>query len=221
MRLFLIRHAQSANNARPEEQRVEDPAITELGHRQAAALAQWLEAAKLTRLMSSPFRRSLETTEHIRRRVGLQPEIWVDLHEQGGCYRGYQPERYEGRPGMTHGEIAAEFPDYVLDPQIDDAGWWKSRPYESQESARLRARRLMERTVALFGGTQETVAYVMHADFKRQVLMELFAATHAGSGDWPDCIYNTAVTTIHIRSSSFLLDQYNSIGHLHFDWVSS
>ena len=34
MRLYLIRHAQSENNARPEHERVEDPGLTELGARQ-------------------------------------------------------------------------------------------------------------------------------------------------------------------------------------------
>ena len=35
MELYLIRHAQSQNNALPEEQRVEDPGLTELGNQQA------------------------------------------------------------------------------------------------------------------------------------------------------------------------------------------
>ena len=35
MQLYLIRHAESENNARPEHDRVEDPSITTLGRRQA------------------------------------------------------------------------------------------------------------------------------------------------------------------------------------------
>ena len=31
MELYLIRHAQSQNNVKPEEHRVEDPPLTELG----------------------------------------------------------------------------------------------------------------------------------------------------------------------------------------------
>ena len=85
MQLFLIRHAQSQNNALPEEQRVEDPGLTELGHRQAELLADWVPALNLTRLITSPFRRTLLTTEPIRRATSLIPEVRVDLHEQGGC----------------------------------------------------------------------------------------------------------------------------------------
>ena len=58
MELFLIRHGQSLNNFQPQEQRVEDPPLTDLGRRQAELLAEWIESAGLTRLICSPFRRA-------------------------------------------------------------------------------------------------------------------------------------------------------------------
>ena len=39
MRLFLIRHAQSENNAKPDHLRIEDPGLTELGQRPTLDLA--------------------------------------------------------------------------------------------------------------------------------------------------------------------------------------
>ena len=98
MELYLIRHAQSENNAQPEEQRVEDPALTAMGRRQAGLLADWITSLNLTRLITSPFLRTLETTEAIRQATRLTPEVRVQLHEQGGCYRGYGPDGREGRP---------------------------------------------------------------------------------------------------------------------------
>ncbi len=213
MRLMLIRHAQSLNNALPEEQRVEDPEITELGHRQAAALAEWALAAGITRLITSPFRRSLQTTEYLRQRLGLVPHIWTDIHEQGGCYSGHEPSCYTGRPGMSRREIEAEFPDYIIDAQIDDQGWWKNRPYESVTEARARARRMVEQAIREFRGTRETVALVMHADFKRLVLGEMFSTPPLHNGQWLRSIYNTAVTTIDGHSELTLV-RYNSTEHL-------
>lgn len=219
MRLLLIRHAQSANNALPEEQRVEDPPITQLGHRQAAALGTWLTSAGVDRLITSPFRRSLETTEYVRRQLGLVPQIWIDIHEQGGCYSGYEPGCYLGRPGMSHEQIAAEFPDYELDPGIDHQGWWKSRPYETHGAARERARRMISRAYSSFAGTAETVAMVMHADFKRLVLSEMFSEPPR-IDDWLISIYNTAVTTIEMQASTPRLLRYNATEHLEPEMLS-
>ena len=65
MELYLIRHAQSLNNALPEEQRVEDPGLTELGLQQADCLGKWIGTLALTKVITSPFRRALETAKRI------------------------------------------------------------------------------------------------------------------------------------------------------------
>lgn len=220
MRLFLIRHAQSANNALPEEQRIEDPPITALGHRQAAALAGWIERCRLEHLITSPFRRSLETTEHLRRRLNLVPHVWIDLHEQGGCYAGYAPGKLQGRPGMTRQQIAQQYPEYVIEPDIADAGWWACRPYESAAAAQDRARRLLLRTISAFRPQAARVGLVMHADFKRLFLTEAFSNGARCDRSW-DGIYNTAVTTIDLSDSRPQLEVFNSIAHLTDDLVSS
>jgi len=219
MRLFLIRHAQSANNALPESQRVEDPPLTEIGQQQAVALAESLVSAKLDRIITSPFRRSLQTTSYIARRLQLVPEVWIDLHEQGGCYSGYEPECYQGRPGMSQSEIAAEFPEYVVETAIGHEGWWRCQPYENDEQAKQRARRLLERTLHTFAGSEQVIAYVMHADFKRMLLSEMFSQPHSGSSGKLSnghtiLINNTGVTQVIAREGRFHLQELNSISHL-------
>jgi 2,3-bisphosphoglycerate-dependent phosphoglycerate mutase len=220
MELYVIRHAQSANNALPEEQRVEDPAITELGHRQAKALADWIHSADLDILVTSPFRRTLETTEYIRQRVDVVPQVWIDLHEQGGCYAGHDPTRYEGRPGMTRQQILAEFPGYEPEELIDASGWWKCRTYESYEMTRQRARRLVARTLKTFGGRNVRVAYIMHADFKRCFLQEMLSATQSSSSVVGP-IYNTAVSTIKLHSDTPQVSLFNSTVHLEEELLSA
>ncbi len=89
--LYLVRHAQSRNNAQPVELRVEDPALTDLGHEQARRLAERVTRLRLTKLFTSPFRRALQTAEHVRLATGLIPEVRIDLHEKGGCVSGVAP----------------------------------------------------------------------------------------------------------------------------------
>lgn len=207
MQLFLIRHAQSQNNALPEEERVEDPGLTELGHQQAEFLADWIPSLNLTRLITSPFRRTLLTTEPIRQAISLIPEVRVEIHEQGGCYRGHRVDNIVGAPGMTRRDIETEFSGYRVADDIDGEGWWQSKPHESGEAARARAARLLEQTRREFAHTNERVAFVMHADIKLLFLSQF----HSEPIDVP-C--NTSVTEIEFTASSQRIEAFNQIAHL-------
>lgn len=207
MQLYLIRHAQSYNNALPEEERVEDPGLTDLGHQQAEHLGEWISSLKLTRLITSPFRRTLMTTEPIRRATSLIPEVRIDLHEQGGCYSGHSFGNMVGRPGMTRHEIESEFSGFRVGDDMHTAGWWQSKPYETWEEARIRAARLLEWTKREFAHTDERVAFVMHADIKRLFLSHLNA-------DPFDVPCNTSVTEIEFTSNSHHLRIFNQYIHL-------
>ena len=178
MQLYLIRHAQSQNNARPESERIEDPGITEVGQRQARLLADRFAGQGVTHLLTSAFRRALQTTRPLANSLGLTPRIWTELHERGGCYRGYQPGQQEGRPGLTRRELQRDFPEFEIPSDIDQHGWWKSRPHETFAQAWSRAGRQVDRLFAEFAGTDAEVACVIHADFKelmlRRILEEKF-----------------------------------------------
>ena len=207
MQLYLIRHAQSQNNALPEEERVEDPGLTEVGRRQAEHLAEWIPSLNLTRLITSPFRRTLLTTDPIRRATSLVPEVRIDLHEQGGCYSGHEVGNMVGRPGMTGRQIETEFPGFQVADDIDGEGWWQSKPYESREDAWSRAARLIEWTRREFAYSEERVAFVMHADIKRLFLARLNAEPL-------DVACNTSVTEIEFTSNSHHLRVFNQTSHL-------
>ena len=213
MELYLIRHAQSLNNALPEEERVEDPPLTDVGHRQAQRLAEVLPKLRLTKIVTSPFLRTLQTTEHLRQATGLVPHVRVELHEHGGCVSGTWFAGHEGRPGMNRDEILTHFSGYEVAVDIDHNGWWKSQPYESVELAQLRARTLLERTIADYAATDARVAYVMHADFKRMFL-EVFHRQPL------HCPYNASLSRLTITPQSTRLDEYNNVGHLSSDLLT-
>src|SRR5574341_719639 len=133
MQLYIIRHAQSTNNALLDEwDRDYDPALTELGQRQADILARHLaDGAELepppnpanrearrgyrfTHLYCSPMWRALQTAHPIGEALGLAPEVWTEIHEQGGIYLDHRDGRGPvGYPGKTRQQMQATFPHYL------------------------------------------------------------------------------------------------------------
>ena len=105
MQLYLIRHAESENNARPGHLRVEDPAITAVGRLQAQQLANWTRTLKIDALITSPFLRTLQTTQAVLDAEALPVSVWHTVFERGGCYRGYGDDACEGGPGLGRSEI--------------------------------------------------------------------------------------------------------------------
>ena len=84
MKLYLIRHAESENNAKPIYQRIEDPPITAVGRLQAERLAGWVETLKIDTLITSPVLRALQTTRRITDATGQHVNVWADVFEEGG-----------------------------------------------------------------------------------------------------------------------------------------
>lgn len=161
MQLYLIRHAQSTNNALADErERVSDPLLSELGYRQAEILARHLAAGPsrepyypplaapgesdrrnghgfgLTRLFCSAQRRALLTARPIAAATELTPEVWLDLHEEGGVWLDHgEPVGVAGYGGIARSELAAEFPSYRLPDALTEAGWWSGTRETPEESA--------------------------------------------------------------------------------------
>ncbi len=207
MELYLIRHAQSQNNAKPQEQRVEDPGITDVGHQQAENLAKWIPRLNLTKLITSPFLRTLQTTEYLWKATDLRPEVRTDLHEVGGCVSGPSSEAAVGEPGMNRSTIEEKFPFCEVEPSIDGDGWWNRKPYESMTLAEERAQRLVGTTLKEFSQSEERVAYVMHADFKVIFLSQFHQQPLQGP-------YNVSVSKVVMADGGLRLADYNQIHHL-------
>ena len=89
MELLLVRHGL------PE--RVEavgrpaDPPLSELGHRQAMALAEWLAPEPVDGLYVSPMRRARQTAEPLAAVTGLDPVVVEDVAECDRDAEAYVP----------------------------------------------------------------------------------------------------------------------------------
>ena len=214
MQLYLIRHAESENNAKPAYARVEDPPITALGKIQSEYLANWLKTFAIDALITSPFRRTLQTTRSVLD-VAEQPlQIWHDVFERGGCFRGHGPDAIEGGAGLGRSEIMRliNHADCQIDESIQESGWWGSKNRETDDETVARAKQVLKRLTACFGSGNPVVAIITHADFKRCLLNEMI-----GDVVDLDCIgllRNTGVTKLVYENARWKVRWLNSVTHL-------
>ncbi len=237
MQLYLIRHAQSTNNALADERyRVSDPPLTQLGERQSEILARHLTDGRelepststgnnhhqpgygITRLYCSPMWRALQTAYFIGQALGLATEVWIDLHEKGGIYLDHEDGRGPvGYPGRTRREMRAAFPDYVLPEGITEHGWW-NRAYEDWPACHERAIQVAGE-LHRWPPSDERIVLVSHGGFMDALLKALFKQS-------PDrhlfyYHYNTAVSRVDLQSDGNLGVQYlNRVSHLPLELIS-
>jgi broad specificity phosphatase PhoE len=246
MDLYIIRHAQSTNNALPIEveqrDRVCDPLLTELGHHQAELLAKhlatgrdgWTETAAsadpeagggstphsygITHLVCSPMKRTLLTTQPISRALGLQPEIWLDIHEHGGIYLDHgAPMGRVGYPGITRQELLARFPGYDAPDGLTDQGWWRDG-FEEWDICLARAahvaRRLRERCA-----TDARIAMVTHGAFASALIMALVGTPPDAGVHFSH--HNTGISLVRFRPDGGIRLRYlNRVPHLRAELVT-
>ncbi len=89
MELILVRHA------RPEQvanvSGGADPALTDIGHRQARAAAAWLGVEDIDALYVSPMVRARQTAEPLERLVGMEAEVVEGVKEYDADHPSYTP----------------------------------------------------------------------------------------------------------------------------------
>jgi 2,3-bisphosphoglycerate-dependent phosphoglycerate mutase len=177
MRLYFIRHAQSTNNALwdstgAENGRSDDPELTPLGARQAAALGDYLTrgddpleagSAALTHLYCSPMTRAVQTALQVGRGAKLRPQIWEDWHESGGIWLEEGGVRV-GREGKNRVYFQQHFADLHMPDGYAEKGWW-SRAYETDAELFPRAQRVWRELLNRHGASQDRVAVVSHGHF--------------------------------------------------------
>ena len=213
MNLYLIRHGQSENNALDESLRVHDPGLTETGLTQVEYLGKWFSVRPLDVLVTSPIRRALLTTIPIARATGLTPTVRTSLHEVGGCVSGYPAIGYQGEPGMSGDEIRRDFPGFEPESDIDQRGWWKSRPYESVEDRSFRVQQVAQQIIEQHAHTDSHVALVMHADFKH-LLLQCFLPDLPLDAEHFGPLRNAGVSTLTVQPGNVVLENYNCIQHM-------
>ena len=215
MELYLIRHAESGNNAVPTYQRVEDPAITSVGRLQANHLAQWIATLRADVLITSPFLRTIQTVLPVLNTTRLKLDIWHDVFERGGCFRGFNESNFAGAQGLGRSQILRTLGDHAprceLDETIEESGWWGEKDRETDAEAELRAKAVCERLLGAFTDGQ-VVLLLIHADLKRLMLAEMMQGQVDVARLGP--MRNAGITMVNRIDGDWQLDNYNSVTHL-------
>ena len=155
--MILVRHAESEWNLHYGRTRIDpgipDPPLTAAGRAQAERLIDALAAEGVARLISSPYRRALETASIIAARLDLEISVEPLVRERCAfsCDHGSAPDvlrRYWPSLDFAH-----------LDPQ-----WW-GQPEESHASIEQRCAVFHAKTADL--PDRARIAVISHWGFIR------------------------------------------------------
>jgi probable phosphoglycerate mutase len=153
VRLFLVRHGQVASNRDLRYVGSRDEALTDLGRRQAGALAELLAALPLDAVVSSPLRRALDTAEAIAAASGRAVRVDDRLREQSfGTWEGLSRDEVRGRSAVD----AEQLLTWERDSKVPPPGG------ESLDSVQRRVLALVDEIAAAQPGDLPWVVLVSH-----------------------------------------------------------
>lgn len=218
MRLYFIRHGQSANNVLNQSQylthRTHDPELTEIGHQQAQKIADYLvdaidmphpelEPIGFTKMYVSPMIRALDTAKPIAEALNIVPEVWTDIHEVGGLFTADAEDNVTGYPGLCTTDFADKYPHYVLPEHISDTGWWNvNHGRETPDQFLGRAIRVAMK-LREYAHTDEQIALVAHAAFLDSLIKALLNQLPTHPNNLYYNHYNTGLTRIDFAESTY------------------
>lgn len=227
MRLYLIRHAESENNALTQDtlhRRKVDPDLTPLGYQQRNLLARHIgaetdaagEGYAISHLYTSAMYRSLLTTQPISDALGIAPKVWLDLHEKGGMYLE-RDGRVRGYSGMTREQIQAAFPGYFLPAEVDESGWYDPNLGREPEERSLQRAIRVAWALRSRADSDEVIALVSHAGFLNILLAAIFEHLPSVKHFMRYYHDNTAITRINFHQRWTTLHYLNRVDHLSAD----
>ena len=198
MHLFLIRHAQSCQNADLKgDWHPDDAPLTATGLYQAERLALREDLQDVDAIYASTLLRAAQTAFPLAKRLGKPVALLGDAVERDTAIAGTPREL-----------LLREVPCAVL---ADDPPH-EAYPEETPDMLRLRARRLIDRIVAA-SGENDRVALVTHCAFFGYPLRYLLRLPEDEPFAWK--VDNASVTHVELRGDAPpLLHCANDRGHL-------
>ena len=180
MKLLVIRHGESEADLLDVHEGRADFALTERGHRQAEAMANYVaDNYDISKIYASTLTRAKQTAQHLSDKTGISIIFDENLME-------FNNGLLAGLPRAVVREKYPEVPDLPIDKAVYGQ--------ESQVEFRQRAENALSR-IMYEAENDETIAIVSHGGMINQLYRSFF--------NMPvDCIYffNTADTGIHIWS---------------------
>jgi len=245
MQLYIIRHAQSVNNALWTQTgsgngRSPDPLLTDKGQQQARFLAEYLanhgdESAPVaedlhnrngyhfTHLYTSLMQRAIATGCVIAERVNLPLVAWEIIHEFGGIFEhNLDTDERIGLPGPNRAYFAVHYPNLILPDSLGEAGWWQ-RPFEPREQAMQRAKTFLDELQRRHGSS-DRVAIITHGGFFVAIMRTLMGFSTLDNSEGENQLWlhanNTSITRLDFGEDRIGLVYLNRIDHLPTDLIT-
>jgi broad specificity phosphatase PhoE len=201
VRLLLIRHGESLGNAAERAQGWQDEPLTELGGRQASALARRLQReSDMRAIYASPLLRARGTAEIMAGALGLGVQYDDRLKEQGcGVVTG-----------LTREEIRARYPEIARN--------WLTSPWHVSVPGEGSRQSFQERVLAAMGeiATRHAkggaVAVVAHGGTLSAYLAGLFGLDFRKRQAW--CFDNASLSIVVLGGVRPRLALLNDTCHL-------
>ena len=150
MRLFLVRHGQVSSNRDLRYVGSRDEPLTELGRRQAAALAELMAPLPIAEIRSSPLTRAYDTASAIATATGKSVVVEERLREQSyGAWEGLSRDEVRERSADDWDLLKS----WEKDAQVAPPGG------ESLQSVELRALDLVSDLRA--AATEESMPWIV------------------------------------------------------------
>lgn len=189
MEIVLIRHARP--HRIDDAEVAADPELTELGHRQAKALARWLSDDRFDALYTSPMIRARETSAPLEEMLGLEAEVIDGVKEYDAEARRYIP---------------------IEDLKADKERWHRFLAQESAEDRTGFARTVVSSLEDLIGRHRgQRIAVVCHGG-----VINMWAAEVLGLK--PDMFFEPYYTSVNrfmaASSGERSVASLNEVGHL-------
>ena len=182
MKILVIRHGESEADLLDVHEGRADFALTERGHRQAEAMANYVaDNFGVSKIYASTLTRAKQTAQHLSDKISIPIIFDENLME-------FNNGLLAGLPRAVVREKYPEVPDLPIDKAVYSQ--------ESQVEFRQRAENALSR-ISSESEQEETIAIVSHGGMINQLYRSFF--------NMPvDCInfFNTADTGIHIWSLS-------------------
>jgi 2,3-bisphosphoglycerate-dependent phosphoglycerate mutase len=198
MLMYCVRHGESIYNAHGRIQGHLNIPLSELGRRQAAAVANACRAWGSEAVFCSPLRRARETAEPIAAASGLPIQIEPNLIEiRVGIFQGHNRSDLDQLCPEEYSRWRSGDPDYVV-----PGG-------ESRRALMQRGREVLESIAQREYATAIVVSHgaILAAAFKS--LLEIPAQRH------PFLLENASVSRLEIGDSTTRLHSLNEVWHLH------
>lgn len=204
MKLYLVRHGESAGNAIRIHQPNDTP-LSSLGQQQAHLLSKRFKTIDIDLILSSHYTRAHETAKMIANQTKKPLVIDETLHEIR------RPSSLIGKP--------SEDPEVIKVKQLIENNQEKNWHYEDEENIYEFIERAHEFLDDISGRGEENILAVSHGRFIAALICVVLVGkrltpeiyNHLSSGM---LISNTGISVLHRKRNRWLLETWNDNAHL-------